>query len=67
MGNETRSGPIMDGSDDATDEQKLAGLREQVEHDRAGEGEAAKADELRDRMAQTEVEPEESDDPPAGS
>ena len=59
MSDTTQSEPVMAGSDDASDADKLAGLAEQVEHDKGGEGAAAKADELRDRMEQTEVAPEE--------
>lgn len=52
----------MDGSTDATAEEKLAGLIEQVDHDHGGEGAGAMADHLRDRMAETAAEPEEPGD-----
>ena len=50
--------PVMDGANDATNEEKLHGLIEQVEHDHGDEGPAAMADHLRDRMAETGAEPE---------
>lgn len=59
MSDNTQPGPIMDGSDDATNEEKLAGLIEQVDHDHGSEGAGSMADHLRDRMAETEVEPED--------
>lgn len=58
----TRNEPVMDGSDDATDEQRLAGLIEQVEHDHGDEGAGAMADELRDRLPETEAAPEDPGD-----
>lgn len=54
--------PIMDGAEDATNEEKLHGLVEQVEHDHGDEGAAAMADHLRDRMAETGVEDEDIND-----
>lgn len=60
MSDSTQNGPVMDGSEDATDHEKLAGLIEQVEHDHGGEGAGAMADHLRDRMKETEVEDEDS-------
>jgi len=62
MSDSTQSEPIMDGSTDATEKEKLAGLIEQVEHDHGGEGAGAMADHLRDRMAETAAEPEEPGD-----
>lgn len=58
MSNGTQSGPVMDGSDDATNAEKLSGLAEQVEHDHRGEGAETKADELKDRMAEADVDAE---------
>ena len=51
--------PIMDGAEEATNDEKLAGLVEQVDHDHGGEGASAMADHLRDRMDETGVEDEE--------
>jgi hypothetical protein len=62
MSDSTQSGPIMDGSDDATESEKLHGLIEQVEADRGDEGPGAMADELRDRLETTKAEPEEPGD-----
>jgi hypothetical protein len=52
----------MDGSDDASQKDKLAGLIEQVDHDHGDEGAGVMADHLRDRMAETKSEPEEPGD-----
>ena len=54
--------PIMAGSGDASNEDKLSGLIEQVEQDHGHEGAAAMADNLRDRMDETATAPEESGD-----
>ena len=62
MSDNTQSEPIMDGAGDATNEEKLAGLVEQVEHDHGDEGAAAMADHLRDRLPETTAEPEEPGD-----
>ncbi len=62
MSDQHTGGPVMDGADDASDSDKLAGLIAQVDHDKGGEGAGAMADELRGRMAETEVEPEEPGD-----
>jgi hypothetical protein len=62
MTDETQTEPVMGGSDDATNKDKLAGLIEQVEHDHGDEGAGAMADHLRDRMAETEVVPEDPAD-----
>jgi hypothetical protein len=56
------SGPVMDGSDDASDSDKLAGLIAQVDHDKGAQGAGAMADELRNRMEETKVEPEDPGD-----
>ncbi|GGK97118.1 hypothetical protein GCM10009769_14110 [Curtobacterium luteum] len=52
----------MDGAEEATNEEKLHGLIEQVEHDHGHEGAASMADHLRDRAAETGVETEEPSD-----
>ena len=52
----------MDGSGDATQHEKLAGLIEQVENDHGDEGAGVMADHLRDRVAETRAEPEEPGD-----
>ena len=62
MSDNTQDAPIMDGSDDAGDQDKLSGLIEQVDEDHGGEGAGAMADELRDRTAETAVGTEEPGD-----
>ncbi|MBA8813823.1 hypothetical protein [Frigoribacterium faeni] len=62
MTDKTQNEPIMDGSDDATNGEKLHGLIEQVENDHGHEGAGAMADHLRDRMDETKVEPEDGGD-----
>jgi hypothetical protein len=62
MSGNTQDGPIMDGADDASQHDKLAGLIEQVEHDHGDEGAGVMADHLRDRVAETQAEPEEPGD-----
>ena len=52
----------MAGSTDASEQEKLAGLIEQVEADHGDEGPGAMADHLRDRMEETKAEPEEPGD-----
>lgn len=52
----------MDGADDASQRDKLAGLIEQVENDHGDEGAGAMADHLRNRTVETQVEPEEPGD-----
>jgi hypothetical protein len=50
MTNETTDGPIQDGSDDATREQKLSGLVAQVQADVDGAGAVDTSAELRRRL-----------------
>lgn len=57
MSDSKQTAPIMDGSDDATDEEKRAGLAEQADHDRAGQGAGARADEFRKRLNDTDIDP----------
>ena len=52
----------MDGADDASERSKLAGLIEQVEQDHGDEGAGVMADHLRNRVAETQAEPEEPGD-----
>jgi hypothetical protein len=52
----------MDGADDASQRDELAGLIEQVENDHGDEGAGAMADHLRNRAVETQVEPEEPGD-----
>lgn len=59
MTENTQDQPVMAGSDDATNHEKLAGLIEQVDHDHGDEGAAAMADHLRDRAEETGVEVED--------
>lgn len=49
----------MDGATDATNEEKLHGLVEQVQHDHGDEGAGVMADHLRDRLDETGVEAED--------
>lgn len=58
MSDSEQTAPMMDGSNEATNKEKLSGLIEQVEHDHGSEGAAAMSDQLRDRMDETKVEPE---------
>jgi hypothetical protein len=62
MSEKTQDEPVMAGSNDATDQEKLSGLIEQVEQDHGDEGPAAMADALRDRVKETESRPEEPGD-----
>lgn len=62
MSEHTQDQPIMAGSTDASRQDKLAGLIEQVDNDHGGEGAGAMADHLRDRVAETRAEPEEPGD-----
>lgn len=62
MTDNTQNEPMMEGSGDATNHEKLKGLVEQVDNDRGDEGAGAMADELRDRMDETGVEPEDAGD-----
>ncbi|QCR42254.1 hypothetical protein C1N91_00585 [Curtobacterium sp. SGAir0471] len=59
---EVQTAPVMDGATEATNEEKLHGLVEQVEHDHGHEGAGAMADHLRDRMDETGVEEEHPND-----
>ncbi|QWS33109.1 hypothetical protein AABM26_03040 [Curtobacterium aetherium] len=56
---EVQTAPIMDGATDATNDEKLHGLVEQVTQDHGHEGAGVMADHLRDRMAETGVEAED--------
>ena len=60
--NGLQSEPVMEGANDASNEEKLHGLIEQVEQDHGDEGPAAMADHLRDRVAETGAEAEEPGD-----
>ncbi|MFD1721452.1 hypothetical protein [Amnibacterium endophyticum] len=53
MSDETQDEPVMDGAQDATDQERLSGLIEQVEADHGDEGPGAMADALRDRLPET--------------
>ena len=48
--------PVMDGAEDASNDEKLSGLIEQVDQDHGAEGAGAMADELRDRADETDTE-----------
>ena len=62
MSEKEQTEPVMDGATEATDDEKLSGLIEQVDEDHGGEGAAAMADRLRDRVTETEAEDEEPGD-----
>ena len=53
---DTQNGPVMDGAEDASNDDKLSGLIEQVDHDHGDEGAGAMADALRDRADETDTE-----------
>ena len=57
--NGVQSEPIMDGATDATNEEKLHGLVQQVQHDHGDKGAGVMADHLRDRLDETGVEAED--------
>ncbi len=48
----------MDGSDDASNDEKLSGLAEQADHDRGAGASAEKTEYLQDRLSEADVEPE---------
>ena len=48
----------MDGADDASNEEKLAGIAEQADHDHGTGQSAAKTEYLQDRVEEADVEPE---------
>ncbi|MCJ1698754.1 hypothetical protein MT356_03395 [Rathayibacter festucae] len=58
---DTQNGPVMDGAEDASNDDKLSGLIEQVDHDHGDEGAGAMADALRDRADETDTEITSSD------
>ncbi|CAD6009534.1 hypothetical protein [Agreia sp. COWG] len=59
MSNEEQNKPVMEGSDDASNSEKLSGLKAQVEHDHGHQGADSVSSHLKDRMAETGVEEEE--------
>ncbi|MCJ1674732.1 MULTISPECIES: hypothetical protein [unclassified Rathayibacter] len=59
---DTQNGPVMDGAEDASNDDKLGGLIEQVDHDHGDEGAGAMADALRDRADETDTEITSSDE-----
>ncbi|OOB92196.1 hypothetical protein [Rathayibacter sp. VKM Ac-2630] len=56
MSENEQNQPVMAGSDDATNDEKLSGLVEQVDHDHGAEGAGAMADALRERADETDTE-----------
>jgi hypothetical protein len=56
MSENEQNQPVMAGSDDATNDEKLSGLVEQVDHDHGAEGAGAMADALRDRADETDTD-----------
>lgn len=56
MSDTEQNQPVMDGADDASNDEKLSGLIEQVDHDHGDEGAGAMADALRDRADETDTE-----------
>lgn len=55
MSDTEQNQPVMDGADDASNDEKLSGLIEQVDHDHGDEGAGAMADALRDRADETDT------------
>jgi hypothetical protein len=62
MSDNEQTRPMMDGSEEATNHEKLSGLIEQVTNDHGDEGAESMADHLRDRMDETKVEDEDRGD-----
>jgi hypothetical protein len=62
MSDTEQNEPVMGGSDDASNDEKLSGLIEQVDHDHGDEGAGAMADALRDRADETDTEITSSED-----
>lgn len=56
MSENEQTGPVMDGAEDASNDEKLSGLVEQVDHDHGAEGAGAMADALRDRADETDTD-----------
>ena len=56
MSENEQTGPVMDGAEDASNDEKLSGLVEQVDHDHGAEGAGAMADELRERADETDTD-----------
>ncbi|MBO0985730.1 hypothetical protein [Rathayibacter sp. SD072] len=56
MSENEQTGPVMDGAEDASNDEKLSGLVEQVDQDHGAEGAGAMADELRERADETDTE-----------
>jgi hypothetical protein len=54
--------PVMDGANDATNKEKLDGLKAQVDQDHAGETDEAKAEHLGKRMDASQVHDEPESD-----
>lgn len=50
MSDNTQTEPVMDGANEATDDEKLAGLITQVDHDHGVEDGASKAGHVQDRL-----------------
>ncbi|MBF4461264.1 MULTISPECIES: hypothetical protein [unclassified Rathayibacter] len=67
MSDTEQNRPVMDGADDASNDEKLSGLIEQVEHDHGAEGAGAMADALRDRADESEIEITEESEESAGA
>lgn len=63
MSDSEQDEPVMAGSDDAGNDEKLSGLIEQVEHDHGDEGAGAMADALRDRADETDTDIASDADP----
>lgn len=56
MSDTEQNQPVMDGSGDATNDEKLSGLIEQVDNDHGDEGAGAMADALRERADETDTQ-----------
>jgi hypothetical protein len=61
MSTHEQNEPIMDGAGEATEDEKRAGLEQQVAHDHGDDGSDAMKEDLRVRMEQTGIALEEDD------
>ncbi|SMH27667.1 hypothetical protein SAMN06295885_0020 [Rathayibacter oskolensis] len=62
MSDTEQNQPVMDGAGDASNDEKLSGLIEQVDNDHGDEGAGAMADALRARADETDTEITSSDE-----
>ena len=62
MSDHTQNGPVMDGATDASDQEKLDGLVEQVDHDHQGDAAGTAEEDLRTRIDETDTQTEAVDE-----